>query len=87
MGPKYKPSPDTLIRLKSTFTFHPVHGDQAQRYEAIRAEALRFGVMLSGTCPESRELTVAIRKLQEAVMYANASIAINEKPDENSLPD
>jgi hypothetical protein len=31
-------------------------------------------------CPESRERSLALSKLQELVMWSNASIAINEEP-------
>ena len=34
--------------------------------------------MLVDECPDSRELSVALTKLEEAVMWANAAIARNE---------
>jgi hypothetical protein len=33
---------------------------------------------ISEKCPESREKSLAITKIEEAVMWANASIARNE---------
>ena len=34
--------------------------------------------LLVTNCPESRELSCALTKLEEAVMWANAAIARNE---------
>lgn len=85
---KYQPNPAMVKRLEDDCRYHPVHGDQAERYAANRADVEALGKALLERCPESRELTIAIRRLKEALMYANAAIAINEKPDvENRLPD
>ncbi len=64
--------------INNIFTYHPVKDDQAERYEEIRNCAKSFAHLIDANCPNSPEKTLAIRKLQEAVMYANASIAINE---------
>ncbi len=65
-------------QIQNTFTYHAPKGDQPQRYEKIRSAAAVFANMLAELCPDSRELSIAYTKLQEAVMFANASIAINE---------
>lgn len=67
---------DKVLEL---FTYHKPFGDQASRYESIRAIAKEFAVHLLDVCPDSPERTVAIQRLQESVMWANASIAVNEK--------
>lgn len=54
------------------------HLDQAGRYEIIRDQARGFAHLLNDLCPDSREKSLALTKLQEAVQMANASIAINE---------
>jgi len=64
--------------LDNRFSYHPPHGDQTQRYEAIRARAKDFAALLNGFCPDSREKSLAVTALEEAVMWANASIARNE---------
>lgn len=65
------------------FQYHAPFGDQAERYTAIRNVAKDFAAMLIDFCPPSRELSTALTNLQQAVMWANASIAINEvKPVE-----
>ncbi len=60
------------------FSYHKPIGDQASRYESIRDEAKRLAHIIQTCCPESREKSLAITNLQQTVMWANASIAINE---------
>lgn len=69
--------------IKRIFTYHPPQGSQPLRYETIRNEGRAFAKTLDKLCPDSEELTIAIRKLQEVVMFANAAIAINE----NKIPE
>jgi len=64
--------------LKKRFTYHPPKGGQANRYEQIRSKAHDFAISLDTFCPDSREKSLAITKLEEVVMWANASIARNE---------
>ncbi len=68
----------TAPEIRQLFTYHPPKGDQVDRYEDLRMEALKLAQSINNLCPDSAERTLAIRKLQEAVMWANASIAINE---------
>jgi hypothetical protein len=65
--------------IDRVFQYHSPFGDQPTRYEGIRNNARRFAQLIQSFCPESAEKTIALRKLQECVMFANASIAINEK--------
>lgn len=64
--------------LVNWFTYHAPKGDQPQRYEAIRAAGLEFARALIANTPAGPDQTVAIRKVREAVMVANASIACSE---------
>jgi len=68
----------TQEQIDNTFTYHAPFGNQAQRYEQIRNEAKQFAETLLRLTPTSGEKMLAFRHLQQAVMYANASIAINE---------
>ena len=61
--------------LVNWFTYHKPEGDQPMKYEIIRAAALDFARIIVANTPQSPDQTVAIRKLREAVMIANASIA------------
>lgn len=68
----------TREQIESTFVYHAPKGDQAARYERIRAAGKDFALLLLDLCPASRDLSAAHTKLQEVVMFANAAIAINE---------
>lgn len=68
----------TIAQIENVFSYHPPHGDQAYRYEQLRDGARRLAHTAQMYCPESRELSIALTKLQEFVMFANAAIAINE---------
>lgn len=64
--------------LDNIFRYHAPKTDQPKRYAEIRSYAGALAAVINNDCPDSREKSVAITKLQEAVMWANASIAINE---------
>lgn len=64
--------------LAKRFTYHAPKGDQPAKYEQIRAFARDFASLLNILCPESREKSLAVTKLEEVVMWANAGIARNE---------
>lgn len=63
------------LDIPNRFTYHPPHGDQAQRYEQLRAAGRGFAELLAELCPSSPELSRAVGHVDEAVMNANAAIA------------
>jgi hypothetical protein len=64
--------------LERRFTYHPPKADQAARYERIRAGGLFLGGVIDELVPDSREKSLALASLEQAVMWANAAIARNE---------
>lgn len=64
--------------LHTRFRYHPPEGDQPQRYEQIREHARSLAELIDLECPESREKSLALTKVEEAVMWANAAIARRE---------
>lgn len=68
-------------QIDKTFKYHKPAGDQNDRYIAIREKAKQLAELMKGACPDSREKSLAFTNLQQAVMWANASIAINESTD------
>ena len=68
----------TSVELENVFSYHSPKNDQPVKYETIRKHARNFATYIAEECPDSREKSIAITKLQECVMWANASIAINE---------
>jgi len=76
---QYTPRPEDFEKLENNFKYHAPKPDQPERYEAIRAKAKEFAELLVKNCPPSRELSVSLTELETSVMWANASIARNEK--------
>ncbi len=74
---------DTLGHI---FKYHAPFGDQATRYQEIREAGGYLAQIITNLAPESEERTLALRKIQEAVMWANASIAINETNQNQTGP-
>lgn len=67
-----------LKDLENRFVYHAPKGNQVERYAEIRKKLLESAVFLMNHCPQSRELSLAMTKLEEAMFWANASIARNE---------
>ena len=68
----------TIEQVRNIFTYHKPFGSQPDRYMRMREEAYALAILINDTCPESREKSLAITNLQQSIMWANASIAINE---------
>lgn len=68
----------TRFTYRNTLTGHAPKDGQPVRYEFIRGKAKEFAEAIDASCPESREKSLAMTKLDEAVMWANASIARRE---------
>lgn len=64
--------------IHNIYTYHKPKADQPKRYGEIRETAYKFAATIVGLCPDSRERSIALRKLEEVVMWANAAIARNE---------
>lgn len=75
---RYGVADQERAKIDRIFTYHPPLHHQPERYVAIRSQAKELAELLLSCCPPSRELSLAITNLQQAVMWANAAIAINE---------
>lgn len=64
--------------IENNFSYHAPKEGQAERYERIRYKAKMLAAYINENCPDSREKSLAFTNLEEAVMWANASIARNE---------
>ncbi len=65
--------------LSHVFTHHEPTSEQIARYVVIRDTARDFARVILECCPGSADRTDALRKIREAVMTANASIALDGK--------
>ncbi len=66
-------------QIENWFTYHAPTPEQVIQYQKIRDAAKALAVVIIENTPQSADQTVAIRKLREVVMTANASIACGGK--------
>lgn len=64
--------------LDKTFTYHKPKNDQPKRYETIREYGKFLATQIIENSPNSRERSLALTNVEQAVMWANAAIARNE---------
>jgi hypothetical protein len=65
--------------LENWFTYHAPNKNDLNSYQRIRGAAKHFAETVNELCPESADKTSAMRKIREAMMTANASIACGGK--------
>ena len=66
------------IQIDNNFKYHSPDDLQIEKFQSIRSLAKTLAYFINETCPDSREKSLAITNLEQAVMWANASIARNE---------
>lgn len=64
--------------MEVRFTYHAPKGNQLERYEVLRAIAKNLALEILELVPVSREKSLAITHLEQAIMWANAGIARRE---------
>jgi len=65
--------------LQEVFSYHAPTGDQELRYVAIRNAARWFAQAILTNTEKSADQSAALRKIREAVMTANAAIALEKQ--------
>lgn len=63
--------------LDDVFSYHPPKPGQPEAYERIRSAAKKLAAEILASCPDCADRAAAIRKVREAVMTANAAIALD----------
>ena len=66
-----------LEQINNNFVYHAPKADQPAKYVALREKGKELALLINELCPESREQSLAITKLEESIMWANAGIARN----------
>lgn len=74
----YVPDERMAALVDNLFRWHEPKGDQTVRFGRIRETARMFAEQMIVECPQSAELTLALRALHLAMMHANSAIACNE---------
>lgn len=75
---RYTVDADLVAELDRRFRYHPPVDDQPDRYHVLRGIARRFADDIVRLTPDSRERSLALTNLEQAVMWANAAIARRE---------
>jgi hypothetical protein len=70
------PKDDELANL---FTYHSPTDEDIPKYQQIRSSGLALARVIRDCCPVSADASAALRKVREAVMTANAAIAVVNK--------
>ena len=61
--------------IDNNFKYHAPSSDQVEHYQELRDRAKGLALLVNALCPCGREKALAMTKIEEAVMWANASIA------------
>lgn len=64
--------------LDNNYKYHTATSAHKAKYNTIRSEARALAQIIEDLCPDGREKSLAHTKLEEAMMWANASIARND---------
>jgi hypothetical protein len=74
----YEESPEQVRNRLNAFTYRAPGPGQAKRYTNLRVFANNLAFEFNHACPPSRELSLAMTHLEQALMWANAAIARHE---------
>lgn len=68
--------PDPKARNARNFTAYPPRGaDQIEQHSVVRTWCNSLANTLVDTCPEGRELSLALTNLEQVMFWANAAIS------------
>ncbi len=62
-------------RIKHNFSYHAPSPDKSDTHEILRENGYKLSLLIQEYCPEGREKSLAITKIEEAIMWANAAVA------------
>lgn len=68
--------PVTLANVEDVFTYHAPDADQIVTYEKLRSSARGFAQAILELTPTCADQQAAVRLVREALMTANAAVAL-----------
>ncbi len=66
---------DKKATINHNFTYHAPKPGQQEKYTQLREKAKELALFIVDMTPSSCEQSLAITKLEEAIMWANAALA------------
>lgn len=70
------------VRIESIFKAHQLSGEQKLRADVLRDHGKALSFLILHTTPPSREQSLALTHIEEAIFFANAAIARHDKAEE-----
>lgn len=64
-------------RIENDFSYHAPSPEKIDKHETLREATKALALMYLELVPGGREQSLALTKLEEAVMWANAGVARN----------
>ncbi len=64
--------------IETRFTYHSPKAGQPAKYETLHEAGKQLAYLIVELTPDSREQSLALAHLEEAIMQANAAIARRE---------
>jgi len=61
--------------MDNRFTYHPPSEEKAVKHVQIREHGRTLAELIDGMVPDGREKSLALTKIEEAIMWANAGLA------------
>jgi hypothetical protein len=65
------------MSIENNFKYHVPKEGQPELYDLIRKTGKLLAKVIEEKCPKSREASLAMTNLEQAVMWANAAVARN----------
>jgi hypothetical protein len=75
---KYVRTDAQCQRINNNFVYHAPKDGQQERYVSLRDKARELAIHIEENTPPSREQSLAVTNLEDAIFWANAAIARNE---------
>lgn len=69
------------IDIANRFTDHELTGKQQSMSMRHTLKAREFAELINGQCPDNREKSIAMTKIEEALMWANKSLEMRKEED------
>jgi len=66
--------------VEQVLTYQPPSSDQIERFGLLRQAFISCAITIMENVPEGRERSLALTKIQECRMWANAGIALEDLP-------
>lgn len=70
---------DMIDRIEHEFKYHAPDEDAVVVHETLRTIYRNTAGAMDQLLPDSREKSIVITKLREAMMWANAAVALNKQ--------